>query len=117
MYNGRSSSHRSARNRFLFFFLCPPKNKDQRAQHKNRSRFLLVYVCSFFSFFLDVLRLHHRFLLLRLRLRHRLLLRYSTTMLDLCVSAVTTIHSFIHSFIHSLVCIPPRIWLSGNEQK
>jgi hypothetical protein len=38
-------------------------------------------------------------------------------MLDLCVSAVTTIHSFIHSFIHSLVCIPPRIWLSGNEQK
>ncbi len=106
-----------------FYFFCPPKNKDQRAQHKNRSRFLLVRVCMcvlFFFFFPDVLRLHHH-LLLRLRLRHwLLLLRYSAAVLDLCVSAattITTIHSVIHSVIHSLVCIPLRIWLSGNEQK
>ena len=123
--SSKSSIHRSARNRFLLF-LCPPNNKGQRAQHKNRSHFLLVrvYVCSFFSFSPDVRRLHHHLLPLRHRLLLLLLLLLlfldSTTMLDLCVSVTTTIitNSLSHSFSHSLTTVHSlHIELSTSEQK
>ncbi len=101
----RSSSHRIARNRFLSLFLCPPKNKDQRAQHKNRSRFLLVYVCvcSFFFFFFSGVLRH---LLLWLRLQQSASSSPSSSRLPYYTRSLRSCrhhHSFIHSFtsVHS----------------
>jgi len=94
----------------LFFFVSSKQQRPASTTQKSVALPSCACICVFFffSFSPDVRRLHHH-LLLRLRLRHQLLLvlLYSTTTLDLCVSAPTTIttNSLSHSFIHSLTTV------------
>ena len=87
-----------------YFSLVSSKQKDQRAQHKNRSGFL--HVCVLFFFFSDVLRL----------------LRLHSTLLDLCVSTATiiittTTAAIIHSVIYSFTSARARAFLVASSYR